>query len=170
MRLWQPSPDEPELFDWWRPLLIVSRLVREERVPWPVHVDEFTFSGRVERGRRPAIWVYEHKRSGGEVLVDWSGQTYEFIRYRTGRQLGRFKEIEVRSAVWRARLPDFVEPVWYDAPRPAPVAVPDATWGTDSDDDEEAAALDVPVRAPERSRGTRRKRHLYLVPPLPNLN
>ncbi len=154
MRWWRPSPDEPELLDWWRPLLAASRRVREERIHWPVHVDEFEFCGRVERGARPAIWVYEHRENRGEMLVDWQGRTYEFIHYRTGRQLGRFNEIEVRSAVWRARLPDVVEPVDYDEPRRVrdpvePIQPP--PW----------------VASPA---GPPRRRHLYLVPAPTNLN
>jgi hypothetical protein len=164
MRLWQPSPDQPELFDWWRPLLVVGRLAREDRVPWAIHVEEFAFKGRIERDSRPAIWVYEHKVSGRELLADWKGGTYEFIRYRRGRQLGRFKEISVRIAVWRAGLPDVVEPVAYDhsdvdgdGDEPMPRAA-----GVAGDSDHPALA---------GSPRAVRRRHLSLVPPPPdNLN
>lgn len=152
MRWWHPSPDEPELLDWYRPLLRASRRARAERVLWPLHLDEFELGGRVERPKRAAIWVYEHRANGGELLVDWSGQTYEFIRYRTGRQLGRFKEVGVRTAIWRARLPDVVEPVWYDEPprrRDVGPLDPDP-W----------------VASPP---GLRRG-HLTLVPPLQSMN
>jgi hypothetical protein len=152
MQWWHPSPDEPEIFDWWRPLLVVSRRARAEQIPWPVHLDEFVLGGRVERGKRPAIWVYEHRANGGEILVDWHGRTYEFIRYRSGPQLGRFKEIGLRGAIWRARLPDVVEPVWYDEP-PAR---------------REVAPLEPAAWSP--SEPAVRRRHLTLVPPLPNLN
>jgi hypothetical protein len=154
MRWWRPSADEPELLDWWRPLLAVSRQVRAERIHWPVHVDEFEFCGRVERGSRPGIWVYEHKANLGEMLVDWQGRTYEFIRYRTGRQLGRFKEITVRAAVWRAGLPSVVEPIDYDEHRRAREPV----------DPIEPPAWVSP------SPGARRRRHLYVVPSPSNLN
>jgi hypothetical protein len=153
MEWWCPSPDKPELFDWWRPLLTVSRRARAERILWPVHVDEFDFVGRIDRGKRPAIWVYEHRANGGEILADWSGQTYEFIRYRKGRQLGRFKEVKVRTAIWRARLPDVVEPVWYDEPP--------------------RRNREVGPLGPEpwiTSPPGVRRRHLTLVPPLPNPN
>jgi hypothetical protein len=130
MRWWEPSPDEAELFDWWRPLLAASRHARDEKVYWPIHVDEFAFTGRVERRPRPAIWVYEHRRSGRELLVDAEGRTYKFVVYRSGRRLGRFAEIDVRAAIWRACLPDVVEPIWYDEPRPAPVPLSDGTWTT----------------------------------------
>jgi hypothetical protein len=159
MNLWQPSPDEPDLFDWWRPLLAVSRLARAERFHWPVYVEEFDFQGRVERGSRPAIWVYEHRRSGREVLADWQGHTYEFIRYRSGRQRGRFKEIDIRSALWRARLPDVVEPVSYDEPRERRLVQRlDGSWDHEDEPAEEATPSVV------------RRSHLSLVPPPPNLN
>jgi hypothetical protein len=154
MRWWRPSPDEPELFDWWRPLLAFSRRAREERVPWPVHVGEFELCGRVERGTRPAIWIYEHRANRGELLVDWHGRAYDFIRYRTGRQLGRFREIGVRRAVWRAALPDVVEPVWYEdehRPRRAAEPIEPPAW---------VSAAPAPLR----------RRHLYVVPQPTNLN
>jgi len=153
MRWWHPSPDEPEILDWWRPLLVVSRRARAEQIPWPVHLDEFVLGGRVERGKRPAIWVYEHRANGREILVDWHGQTYEFIRYRSGPQLGRFNEVSLRGAIWRARLPDVVEPVWYDEP---PARAP------------EVGALE-PAPGAASAPGMPR-RHLTLVPPLPSLN
>jgi hypothetical protein len=112
MRWWRPPPGQPERLDWWRPLLFVSRRARQEQVPWPVHVGEFTLGGRVDRGPRPAVWVYVHERTGEEVLADDAGHTYDFVRYRSGPSIGRFKEIDVRQAVWRARLPHVVEPAW----------------------------------------------------------
>lgn len=158
MRWFTASPDEPELLDWWRPLMAVSRQVRAERIHWSVHIDEFDFCGRVDRGSRPAIWVYAHKANDGEILCDWKGRTYEFIRYRTGPQLGRFKEIPVRQAVWRARLPDVVEPVDYDEHRQARPSPIDPT-----------EPIEPPSWLMEPSRPTRR-RHLYLVPSPTHLN
>ena len=117
MEFRQPSPDEPELFDWWRPLLAASCRARDDRMPWPIHIDEFQLFGCVERTSSPAIWIYEHRFSGGKMLADWKGRTYEFVPYRTGRQPGRFKEIDVRRAIWRAGLPDVVDPVEYEYER-----------------------------------------------------
>jgi hypothetical protein len=64
------------------------------------------------------VWVYVHLQTNGEVLADAEGRTYEFVPYRSGPALGRFKEIRVRQAVWRARLPDVVKPIWYEEPSP----------------------------------------------------
>jgi hypothetical protein len=154
MRWWEPIPEEPELFDWWRPLLQASQRARWEEVQWPIHVEEFNLAGRVERGRRQAvIWVYTHRVNRGEILVDSGGQTYEFIRYRSGPQLGRFKDVDVRSAIWRARLPDVVKPIWYDAPSPR--LVEDAAghwWSTDQPH-------------PPSAEDVREGRHLRLVSP-----
>jgi hypothetical protein len=154
MRWWQPEPGEPEVFDWWRGLLRASHDARVEQVPWPIHVDEFTLGGRVERGKRqPVIWVYVHRANRGEILADWGGQTYEFIHYRSGPQLGRFKEIDVRSAIWRARLPDVVKPVWYDEPSPRLVKDAAGEWWP-ADQPHPPSADDV-----------REGRHLRLVAP-----
>lgn len=115
MKAWTPPADEPARFSWWQPLLAFSRRVRADRVPWPVHIDEFVLDRRFDRPPRPAIWIYLHDASGGAMMVDDGGRAYRFIEYRGGRG-GRFKEIDVRRAVWQAGLPDVVEPVWYDEP------------------------------------------------------
>ena len=117
MDLWRPPDDEPILHEWWLPLLAASRRAREERICWPLHVDEFALEGRIDRGTRPSIWVYVHGGSLDELLVDADGRAYEFVPHRSGRSPGRFKEIRLRHAIWRARIPDHVEPVWFDAPR-----------------------------------------------------
>ena len=123
MDLWRPPDDEPILHEWWLPLLAASRRAREERICWPLHVDEFALEGRIDRGPRPSIWVYVHGGSLDELLVDADGRAYEFVPHRSGRSPGRFKEIRLRHAIWRARIPDHVEPVWFDAP-PAPLRDP----------------------------------------------
>jgi hypothetical protein len=153
MEFWQPRPGEPELMAWWRPLVAASHRARLERVYWPIYIDEFRLGGRVERDPRPSVWVYVHRRSGGEVLADDDGRTYEFIPYRSGRQLGRFKEVEVRHAVWRARLPDVVEPIWYDEPSPRLVEDAAGHWWQ----------ADEPH--PPSVEEVRERRHLRLVSP-----
>jgi hypothetical protein len=153
MRWWYPAPGQPELMAWWRPLLAASCRARQERVFWPIHVEEFALGGRVDRKSKPSVWVYVHLRSGGEVLVDDDGRTYEFIPYRSGRALGRFNEIKVRHAVWRARLPDVVEPIWYEEPSPRLVEDAAGHWWS-ADGPRPPSADDV-----------REGRHLRLVSP-----
>ena len=73
--------------------------------PWLIHLDEWDLWGRVIRPRLPDVWVYRHHVSGGEIFVDDTGQAYRFIPNRTGN-LGRFKEIPIRQAIWRSGLPE----------------------------------------------------------------
>ena len=116
MRWWTPRPDEPELLDWYRSLLAFAQRARDEQVPWPIRLEEFRCAGRVDRRGGGSIWVYEHRVNGGELLVDEAGRPYRFIVHRRGSSPGRFAEVELRRAVWAARLPDVVEPVWYEPP------------------------------------------------------
>jgi hypothetical protein len=120
MDLWSPPHDAPHLLEWWRPLMLVSRRARLDRFPWPVHLDEFRLAGRVRRQGRPDVWIYDHHENRGSVCVDARGQTYRFFATPKGKGVGQFRPCELRSALWRARLPDVVEPVAYG---------PDATRG-----------------------------------------
>lgn len=124
MDLWYPPKDRPQLFEWWRPLTLASRAARLDRVPWPIHVDEFTLVGRVDRSSRPAIWVYKHPEARGELYLDATGQPYKFTRTPNANALGRFTECDIRTAVWQARLPTVVAPMWFDDPAPSGVE-----WG-----------------------------------------
>lgn len=117
MDLWSPPHDAPHLLEWWRPLMVVSRRARADRFPWPVHLDEFRLAGRVIRQARPDIWIYEHHENGGSLCVDPTGQTYKFMVTPNGRSVGQFRPCELRTALWRARLPDVVEPISYERPR-----------------------------------------------------
>lgn len=113
MELWSPPHDKPQLFEWWRPLVLASERARRSRVPWPIHLDEFRLAGRVLRGGRPDVWIYEHHANGGSLCVDATGATYRFIATPGARGVGQFRPCDVRSAVWRAGLPEVVEPVAY---------------------------------------------------------
>jgi hypothetical protein len=114
MDLWSPPHDAPHLLEWWRPLVLVSRRARLDRFPWPVHLDEFRLAGRVNRQGRPDIWIYDHHENGGSVCVDATGQTYKFIATPRGKGVGQFRPCPVRTALWRARLPDVVAPMWFE--------------------------------------------------------
>jgi hypothetical protein len=120
MELWSPPHDAPHLLEWWRPLILVSRRARAERFPWPVHIDEFRLAGRVKRQGRPDIWIYDHHENGGSVCVDATGQTYKFMATPRAKGPGQFRQCPVRTALWRARLPDVVQSVSYDPPRQGP--------------------------------------------------
>ena len=122
MELWSPPHDKPHLFEWWRPLVLASERARRSRVPWPIHLDEFRLAGRVLRGGRPDVWIYEHHANGGSLCVDATGATYRFIATPGARGVGQFRPCDVRSAVWRAGLPQVDEPVAYgeEADGPGP--------------------------------------------------
>jgi hypothetical protein len=116
MDLWSPPHDAPHLLEWWRPLILVSKRARLDRFPWPVHLDEFRLAGRVNRPGRPDIWIYDHHENGGSICVDVTGQTYKFIATPNGKGVGQFRPCPVRTALWRARLPDVVAPIWFEEP------------------------------------------------------
>ncbi len=99
--------------------MLVSSHARAERFPWPVHLDEFRLAGRVRRQGRPDIWIYDHHENRGSVCVDATGQTYKFVATPRAKGVGQFRRCSVRTALWRARLPDVVAPVRYDPPGPA---------------------------------------------------
>lgn len=154
MDLWHPPTDEPHLLEWWYPLITASRTLREARYPWLIHVDQMMLMGRVDRAGRPAVWVYKHTESRGELYLDATGQAYTFTRTPNGRSVGRFTRCDLTAALWRADLPRFVDPVFYEEPmRQAPT-----TWGADEDLDD--APADAPAPAP---REPRRRGHLTVI-------
>jgi hypothetical protein len=118
MDLWYPPDDQEPLLEWWSPLLVAAAAGRRERVPWPIHFEEFELQGRVDRSSRPAIWVYKHVRSLQELYLDDLGRPYKFTRTPNGRSFGRFTSCTIRVAIHLAGLPSHVEPIWYDDPLP----------------------------------------------------
>jgi hypothetical protein len=150
MDLWHPPTDQPHLLEWWRPLLLASRALREARFAWLIHVDEMLLTGRVDRRDRPAIWVYKHAPSRGELYLDATGQAYTFTKTPNGRSLGRFNPCALETAVWRSGMPSFVTPVFYDEP---PRRATDDPWLDDEPLDEEPPTDTTP----------RRRGHLTLI-------
>jgi hypothetical protein len=156
MDLWHPPTDQPHLLEWWRPLLLASRALREARFAWPIHLDEMTLTGRVDRGTRPAIWVYKHAASRGELYLDATGQAYTFTKTPNARSFGRFNACALERAVWRAGLPSFVEPVFYDEPRRRTA---DDAW-----QDDDAWRDDLPLEEPHpQPAEPRSRRHLTVI-------
>ena len=133
MDLWTPPHDAPHLFEWWRPLVQAGRRARAERLPWPIHVDEFRLAGRVSRSGRPDVWIYEHHANGGSVCVDAGGDAYRFVATPAAPSPGQFHRCPLRTALWKAGLHEVVARVTYgrtpDAvapPEPESPAAPDA--------------------------------------------
>jgi hypothetical protein len=116
MKLWTPPHDRPHLFEWWRPLLLASQQGRRRQVPWPIHLDEFRLAGRVVRSGRPDVWIYEHHANRGSLCIDATGTTYRFTPTPMAKGVGQFRACDISTAVWRAGLPEVVEPVWYREP------------------------------------------------------
>lgn len=151
MDLWYPPPHEPHLFEWWAPLLTASRQARRVRCAWPIHLDEFQLMGRVDRPSRPAIWIYKHVESRRELHLDAEGRPYTFTPTPNAKGSGRFNRCDIRTAIWRADLPAFVQPVFYDEP---PQRADEASW----DRHDERPAANAPRDSPPRRRG-----HLTLI-------
>jgi hypothetical protein len=163
MDLWYPPDDESPLLEWWTPLLLAASAGRRARVPWPIHLDDFTLMGRVERGTRPDVWIYKHRDSARELHVDATGQTYKFTRTPNASSYGRFTACDIRTAVHQAGLPAHVEAIWYDEP---PLqAVPSSTT-PDAHTPTEPASPRVPATHPARRRRPRpgaSRGHLTLI-------
>jgi len=176
MELWSPPRDAPHLFEWWRPLVQVSRRARLERYPWPVHVDEFRLAGRAMRKGRPDVWIYEHHENNGSLCVDSQGRTYRFVATPRGEGVGQFRPCDLATALRRAGLPEVVPRVWYQPPA-APAAPAGRPGGAEGGpghpargDRSGAAARSAggapgaPAGATERrERPAVRRRHLTLV-------
>ena len=152
MDLWYPPDDEAPLLEWWTPLLLAASAARRERIPWPIHLDDFMLMGRVDRGSRPAVWIYKHRDSRRELNLDSTGQAYKFTRTPNAASYGRFTACDIRQAIFLADLPTFVEPVWYDEP-PLPSVPP---WpGTEEAVEERPIPPTIPwLRRPRRPRAT----------------
>lgn len=118
MDLWRPPDDEPTLLEWFRPLLLAGAAGRAARCSWPIHFEEFMLMGRYDRASRSAIWVYEHKESRRPLYLDDGGQPYTYTPTPNGKSHGRFNRCDIRTAIWRAELPRFVEPIWFDDREP----------------------------------------------------
>lgn len=159
MELWYPPTDSPHLLEWWRPLMLASRAAREERFPWPIHLDEMVLVGRIDRSSRPAIWVYRHGEGRGELYLDGTGQAYTYTRTPNAKSHGRFTPCPIRTALWRAGWPAVVEPIWYDDPAPRR-ADPDLADVESPDGETDARDAPTGDDAPCAPRAPRRHRHL----------
>ena len=175
MKLWTPEPGEPELFEWWQPLVAAARAAMDAALPWPLSLDRFQFAGRIDRAGKPAIYAYAHVVNHGWIFVDPSGQAYEYVE-RPGRAVGAFRPVSLAEALRIAAI-DRVEDarLIYDEASPMLASFSD----DDGDDDDgewpegagrlgyaDGSAVSRPVRRPAARRA--RPRHLRLVPPAGN--
>ena len=151
IRCWRPAPGEPQPLEWWEPFLIVCRRAREVHFIWPLWLDEFELIGRVDRARRPAIWVYRHRRARRELFCDDTGATYRLIATPRGRAPGQFRRCGLRTALFGAAIHAVVDPHWWKHPedrRHDADSVGRPVWTVrpprygDADDDLDDAAAD----------------------------
>jgi hypothetical protein len=163
MDLWYPPDDEAPLLEWWMPLLLAAAAARRERVPWPIHFDDFSLQGRVDRAGRPAIWIYQHHASRRELNLDSTGQAYRFTRTPNARSFGRFSACDIRTAIYQADLPSFVEPVWYEEPPLRSVPWPDPADPEPEPVDEPPAPAASAHPTRRRPRPGARRGHLTLI-------
>ena len=70
-----PPEGEPQLLDWWRPLLYLARHLHERGHSWVLDIDQFEVRGCVHRSGRGAVTVYGFRPTGREVYVDVHGRT-----------------------------------------------------------------------------------------------
>lgn len=124
MDLWYPPDDEPALLEWFRPLLLASAAGRAARCSWPIHFEEFMLMGRYDRASRPAIWVYKHKEARRQLYLDDAGKPYTYTPTPNAKSHGRFNQCDIRTAIWHAELPRFVDAIWFDDPGPTPAPTP----------------------------------------------
>lgn len=152
MDLWYPPKDRPQLFEWWRPLILASRAARVAGSPWPIHVDEMILRGRIDRGSRAAIWVYANPVAGGELYLDSTGQAYRFTKAATGPSLGRFSPCSIEAAIVAARLPEIDDERQARAAHPAARAVaPGSVRGAGpTEDPDDGLAAPEPAAEPKR--------------------
>lgn len=142
MRFWTPAPGATDLHEWWLPLVRAARLALNEQIPWLIVIDEWALAGRVERRGRADVWIYVHHQGRGELNVDDTGQPYRFIANSRGPSPGRFKEIDIRTAVRRSGIPHVNEAVWFDPPHRSFAPYDDSGW---YEDDEADVAVSRPA-------------------------
>lgn len=117
-RLWTPPPSQSPLVEWWRPLVGYARRCRLDEFPWAIYIEDFDFLGSVARDRLPTVSIYRHHAGGGELCLGPDGQAFRFAWASGGRSAGRFIECELRTALWRADLPTYLDTVWFDRATP----------------------------------------------------
>ncbi len=94
---------------WWWPLQRANRSAQLVQCP-PLHLDEFLLLCCIGRARSPELWIYLHRRTEAELIVDTTGKTYRLQPTRKDPTVGRFKACPVADAVGRAGLATVDEP------------------------------------------------------------
>jgi len=114
--IWEPGAAEPVLLEWFAPLIQLGQRAREERIHWPVLVEDCELVRRVDRTSAPHVWTYRHRHTGGELHVDDAGATYNYLPHPSAGAGGRFVSTPLRRAVYAAQLHRQPEDLWYEFP------------------------------------------------------
>ena len=154
MEFWKPEPDAPALMEWYEPLVALARRARDRSCAVPIYIDEFEFRGRMSSAARGPISVYEHVRSGHELLADTKGRAYKFVAHRSGPSPGRFVEIQPDDAALTALADVSPMKLWR---RPPPFTVEELATAIE----EHPAAPHVAVR--DTGTEGRAVRHLRVI-------
>ena len=158
--IWEPGAAEPVLLEWFAPLMQLGQRAREERIHWPVLVEDFELVRRVERTSAPHVWTYRHRQTDGELHIDATGATYNSLPHPSAGAGGRFVATPLRRAVYAAQLHRQPEDLWYEFPgdRAQHAALAGAFHGP-PDGDQSHGHERPAAHAPRR-----RHRHLVLIP------
>ena len=116
MDLWSPPHDAPHLLEWWRPLMLVSRRARPRSLPL-ADAPRRVPPGRA--GQPPGPARHLDLRPPRERRLDLRRRHRADVQVRRHAQRqGRraVPAVPVRTALWQARLPDVVAPIWFEAP------------------------------------------------------
>jgi hypothetical protein len=101
MKVTAPAEGQPELFEWWCPLLAVGRRLRETGEPWTLQLDDFAFRGWVKRQGKATLFVYGYSPTGSDVICDAAGNTYQDRHFSNGER-SRLKTCERDTAMFQA--------------------------------------------------------------------
>ena len=121
---WWTGEDQPHLHEWWLPLLAASRHAARTRFRGPSTSTNSQSSDGPTVGLVRPCGCTGMAASGHVLLTDADGETYRYIPRVSDPERGQFRSIDIRAAIWRAHLPDHVEPVWYEPPQRRQYAEP----------------------------------------------
>lgn len=76
VQMWAPGQGEAHLASWYEPAAALCRSLGATAL-WPdLRVEQLVYQGRIDPAQGPSLWLYEHRGTGGEILVDVAGQPY----------------------------------------------------------------------------------------------
>lgn len=78
VQLWRSGP-EPHLHGWYEPAALLCHRVRGSASSADIDLDSLAFRGRIDVRPGGAIFLYRHRRTGGELLVDANGTPHRAV-------------------------------------------------------------------------------------------